>query len=529
MVICFGSASAQTWTYKQPAPIWYYNHVAGTGTDPAGVQRVYAIGGTKLNSIGQTVASATVYGYNPVNNTWGLFAAMPTPRADATATSLGGKIYVIGGLQVGFSNGLTAVEAYDTATNSWSTRAPLPTPAVRAASAAYGGKLYVFGGHQPNSGIELKSTYEYNPATNGWIQRQNMPGPIHDMGAAATCNGKIYVIGVGVNYEYTVATNSWVIRTPAPQTGVVQKGRGLVIGSDQIIYLINDRNYFSGSDPIVYAYKFTNDTWYQTPNTLAGYSSNAAVHLNNYLYVFGGYTKFSPATNRLQKSSRLNSCSCFNFLGKPSLLCYMEVDVKLVDVKVKDPGPLQPVPDGVRVSYLDRGSFAVDLGSAVATELSWRPMRIESGTRITLTAAGMINRKPDQPAGTLNFFSDRDATRIEANFSQIRARSWRAEIFNGGKLVNGTEGRGGMIAFQSTLWPSGAGIIRSNQNQITLSAKFEKATEMKIGGIAGVGDEVRITAQSSLAVDYFSRLGLTASNLKEIIINNVDITPVGRR
>jgi N-acetylneuraminic acid mutarotase len=150
--------SAQTWTYKQPAPIWYYNHVAGTGTDPAGVQRVYAIGGTKLNSIGQTVASATVYGYNPVNNTWSLFAAMPTPRADATATSLGGKIYVIGGLQVGFSNGLTAVEAYDTATNSWSTRAPLPTPAVRAASAAYGGKLYVFGGYQPNSGIELKST-----------------------------------------------------------------------------------------------------------------------------------------------------------------------------------------------------------------------------------------------------------------------------------------------------------------------------------------------------------------------------------
>lgn len=524
MVICASPAMAQTWSYKQTAPVPFYNHVAGTGTDAAGIQRVYVIGGTQF-----TTASGAVYGYNPANNTWSSFAAMPTPRSDATATSLAGKIYVIGGLQQGFSNGLSTVEAYETASNNWSTRAPLPVTTVRAASAAYGGKLYVFGGYQPNSGIMLKSTYEYNPTTNAWIQRQDMPAPIRDVGAATACNGKIYVIGSGVNYEYTVATNTWATRTPAPQTGVVQKGRGLVIGSDQRIYLINDRNYFTGSDPVVYAYLFTNDTWYQTTNTLTGYSSNAAAHLNGYLYIVGGYTKFTAPTNRLQKSSVLGSCGCFTFKGKPALLCYATEGVKVGGVKVKDTGPFQPIPDGVRVVNLESARPAVDLGSAVATELAWRPMKIERGTRMTLNAEGFVNRKPNQPAGTLTFSSNRGSNQIEANFNQIRAKRWRVEVSNDGKLINSTEGRGGFVVLQSTASPSNARITRSMDQQVAWSTKFEKATEIKVGDLNAVGDEVRITAQSSLAVDYFSRLGFTASNLKEMIISNVGITPSGGR
>lgn len=526
LVACAGPVMAQTWTYKQPAPTWFFNHVAGTGPDSTGTQRVYVIGGTKVNSSGGTIASAAVYGYNPVSNIWNSYASMPTPRADATATSLNGKIYVIGGLQVGFSNGLSTVEAYDTAANNWITRASLPVPAVRAASAAYGGKLYVFGGYQPNSGIELKSTYEYNPTTNLWIQRLDMPGPIHDMGAVTACNGKIYVIGSGVNYEYTVATNTWATRTPAPQIGVVQKGRGLVIGSDQSIYLVNDRNYFTGSDPVVYAYSFVSDIWYQAPNTITGYSSNAAVHLNGYLYTVGGYTKFTPATNRLQKSSVLGSCSCFTFKGKPALLCS---SIKNVDIKATDTGPFQSTPDGVRLVNPEIGHPAVDLGSALTTELEWQPMKIERGTRLTLNAEGLVNRKPNQPAGTLTFSLNRGANQIEANFNQIRATRWRVEVSNDGKLVNSLEGKGGVIALQSTSSPSNARITRSTEQQVAWSTKFEKATEIKVGDLKAVGNEVRITAQSSLTVDYFSRLAFTASNLKEMIISNVDITPSGGR
>jgi hypothetical protein len=328
VLFCGAPLAAQTWSVRQPMPVANYHHVAGTGTDPSGVQRIYVIGGINFTS-----ASAAVYGYNPLTNTWSSFAPMPTPRSQATATSLGGKIYVVGGLNQGYSNGLNTVEVYDPATDSWSSRAPLPVTTTESASASYGGKLYVFGGYQPNIGNSLNSTYEYNPATNSWTQRQNMPGPIYAVGAAAACNGKIYVIGSGVNYEYTVASNTWATRTPAPLSGVVQRGSGVVMGPDQRIYLINDRNYFSGSDPIAYSYLFTNDTWYRTPDTVKGYTTNAAVHLNGYLYTMGGNLKFATVTNRLEQSSQLNSCSCVNFKGKTSLLCSV---IKNSDIKTKN-------------------------------------------------------------------------------------------------------------------------------------------------------------------------------------------------
>jgi CRISPR/Cas system-associated exonuclease Cas4 (RecB family) len=72
-------------------------------------------------------------------------------------------------------------------------------------------------------------------------------------------------------------------------------------------------------------------------------------------------------------------------------------------------------------------------------------------------------------------------------------------------------------------------MVRANQNQIVFSMKFEKGTEVKAGELGAAGDEVRITAQSSLPVDYFSRIALSANNLKEITLSNVESTPMRRR
>jgi hypothetical protein len=102
--------------------------------------------------------------------TWQAKAAMPTPRAHATAVVVGGKIWVIGGEE---RNDVPsrAVEVYDPATDTWTLRAPLRTARVRpAAGAVEGGKKIVVAGgltgtHVSDLGLPLPAdaTEELTP------------------------------------------------------------------------------------------------------------------------------------------------------------------------------------------------------------------------------------------------------------------------------------------------------------------------------------------------------------------------------
>ena len=64
--------------------------------------------------------------YDPENDTWEKLAPLPTPRDHMAASSLNGKIYVIGGrINVNFRNNLDTNEEYDPETNHWISRSPL--------------------------------------------------------------------------------------------------------------------------------------------------------------------------------------------------------------------------------------------------------------------------------------------------------------------------------------------------------------------------------------------------------------------
>lgn len=55
---------------------------------------------------------------------WRTRASMPTPRLEAGAAVINGKVYVVGGFS---GSALTTTEAYDPATDTWTTRADMPT------------------------------------------------------------------------------------------------------------------------------------------------------------------------------------------------------------------------------------------------------------------------------------------------------------------------------------------------------------------------------------------------------------------
>jgi hypothetical protein len=73
---------------------------------------------------------------------------MPTPRYSSAAVAIGSKIYVTGGNPVGpFNTQPSSVtEVYDTSTDTWSTSFPIITPRWDAGAAVLGGRMLVVGG-----------------------------------------------------------------------------------------------------------------------------------------------------------------------------------------------------------------------------------------------------------------------------------------------------------------------------------------------------------------------------------------------
>jgi N-acetylneuraminic acid mutarotase len=500
LVLLASSALAQTWTTKQPMPDGRHRHRAEAGVDPLGTKRIYVFSGGS-----DSQAYSSVHGYNPLTNTWATFANIPTPRVMAASANLNGTIYVVGGINTGFSNGLNTVEAYQPSTNTWSSIAPLPVTTSESAAAAANGKVYVFGGYQPNINNTLMSTYEFTPPST-WTQKANMPGPARTIGAARACNGKIYVIGYNVNYEYNPNTNTWATKAVAPTT---QLGRGVVIGSDQRIYLINDRNYNTSSDPVVYYYRFTNNTWYQAPNNIRGYTSLAAAHLDRKLYVTGGTVRFGPYTDNLEQSSTLANCTCWGNM----IACTIDAVIKNVAT-------------AIHLTELKPGGGAVlEHANATQASVAWAPLRSVEGTRLTVTGQGLVNDDPEHATGSVTFSQEGRGVRVLGDFSALDAFSWRLEAYERGRLVAEAQGDGPLAALTASGWPVAAGPTKGRGGEASLAASFGEPTLIQAAGIEAMADEIRIISQSGVTFAHVDSVRLSVDKLNEIIITAVTTTP----
>jgi N-acetylneuraminic acid mutarotase len=83
-----------------------------------------AIGGFSSNF---KAALHTVQAYDPRTNRWRKLAPMPTARGDLAAAAVGGRVYVIGGLDA-VGHPMATVEIYRVASNTWTSGTPLPAP-----------------------------------------------------------------------------------------------------------------------------------------------------------------------------------------------------------------------------------------------------------------------------------------------------------------------------------------------------------------------------------------------------------------
>ena len=159
--------------------------------------KLYTIGGT-----GPSGPSAAVDRFDPAQNQWVQLNEKPTPTTHVQAATIGGRIYVPGGEDVGGA-ALTVFEAYDPRNKQWETLPPLPAPRSRYALASFEGKLYLFGGWDGNQA--RREVFEYDPAHKQWTERAPLPTARSDAGAALVAD-HIYVIG-GKNEQGALRVN----------------------------------------------------------------------------------------------------------------------------------------------------------------------------------------------------------------------------------------------------------------------------------------------------------------------------------
>lgn len=188
--------------------------------------KIYVIGGDTGTSTTRAVTTLEVY--DPQTDSWSAPATTGyfRGRTRCTASSVGGKIYVIGGYDTLSGTPITQVAVFDPATSHWDTVATTgdQTPRWGHSAEVVDGKIYVLGGLNSYGGYEtVRFGFSYyfdvfDPATNSWTQ-PNETGDFTPRYPVATAflDGKIYLVG-GVNPDnkyvtaldvYDIASNSW--------------------------------------------------------------------------------------------------------------------------------------------------------------------------------------------------------------------------------------------------------------------------------------------------------------------------------
>lgn len=183
------------WTILMPMPT--------LGITPAVALngKITAMGGLTAFQC-KALPTRSVEQYDPALDRWDERAKCPSDRYFATACVLGETAYVIGGM-LG-ENSLDAkiigdAETYDPMLDKWTKIKPLSKPRAISSATSLNGKIFVIGGLVGGSRRDMKATGSveiYDPQKGQWISGTDMPTPRGGLGICAFEN-KIYAIGGG--------------------------------------------------------------------------------------------------------------------------------------------------------------------------------------------------------------------------------------------------------------------------------------------------------------------------------------------
>ncbi|XP_006012670.1 kelch-like protein 31 [Latimeria chalumnae] len=122
--------------------------------------------------------SRSVCMYDPSSDSWQDKASLSTPRGWHCTVSLADRIYIIGGSQLGGRGeriDVLPVECYNPYTSQWSCAAPLQIGVSTAGATTLNGKIYLVGGWNEVEKKYKKCVQCYNPDLNEWTEEDELP------------------------------------------------------------------------------------------------------------------------------------------------------------------------------------------------------------------------------------------------------------------------------------------------------------------------------------------------------------------
>ena len=126
--------------------------------------------------------------YDPDLDAWTPRPPLPAVNCEASAVTLNGIVYVIGGDDNYHANSSTM--AYDPNTETWAT---LPGPSLYDNGAVVlGGSVFAFGGN--TGGGTTSSTIQFAPGMTTWMPQPAMP-TVRQTLAAVAIGDRAYAIG----------------------------------------------------------------------------------------------------------------------------------------------------------------------------------------------------------------------------------------------------------------------------------------------------------------------------------------------
>jgi len=246
-------------------------------------------------------ASLEMFIYNVTADSWDRGTDLPSPRHHPAVTTLDGKLYVFGGINLELNNwpwlrGENNAWSFNPSTNKWTTLAPMPDRVGAGAAESLGGKIYVMGGISEGANLARTRVYEYDPTTNTWDTKEPMNGAREHFRAGVIGN-RIYVAGgrhdgqdVQVFEAYEPSSNSWHVLTDLPTT----RG-GVAVG------VINERLYVMGGEGAnseiglfqdVDEYNPVTDSWKKMQPMLHARHGMGGIAYDGKMWLIGGANPF---------------------------------------------------------------------------------------------------------------------------------------------------------------------------------------------------------------------------------------------
>ncbi|KAM4549913.1 kelch-like protein 31 [Fundulus diaphanus] len=163
--------ASNTWQMKAPMEVPRCCH--SSATLPSG--DILVTGGYISCAYSRSVAC-----YNVESDTWTERAAMETPRGWHCSATLGGKVYVVGGSQLGPAGervDVLLVEVFSPESGSWGRVASLPLGVSTAGLSLLGDELFLLGGWNEAEKRYKAAVQRYDPATDSWSKAEDLPEP----------------------------------------------------------------------------------------------------------------------------------------------------------------------------------------------------------------------------------------------------------------------------------------------------------------------------------------------------------------